>query len=72
MDSALNPLSSTRDRLSTRIAETEMQLLDSEMLAKSTSKRQDSSEETDKQQAKKIAQLEAEITRIVQRLSKLD
>ena len=49
-----------------------MQLLDSEMLSKATSKRQDSSEETEKQQAKKIEQLEIEISRIVQRLSKLD
>ena len=67
-DSALNPLSDTKYRLSTWLAETEMQFLDSEMRAKSTSKRQDNCEEIEKQQAKRIVQLEAEVTRIVQRL----
>ena len=72
MDTALNPLSSTRDRLSTRITETEMQVLDSETVAKTCSRRQDSSDETDKRQENKLARLETEISRLTQRLNKYE
>ena len=72
MDTALNPLSSTRDRLSTRIVETELQVLDSEMLAKTCSRRQDSSDKTDKRQDKKLDRLKTEISRLTQRLNKYE
>ena len=72
MDAAMNPLSNTRDRLSTRIAETELQVLDSEMLAKTCSKRQDNSDEVDKNQDKRIAGLETKISRLTQQLNKYE
>ena len=72
MDAAMNPLSNTRDRLSTRIAETELQVLDSEMLAKTCSRRQDSSDEVDKRQDNRIAGLETKISRLTQRLNKYE
>ena len=68
----MNPLANTRDRLSTRIAETELQVLDSEMLAKTCSRRQDSSDEIDKRQDNRLARLETEISRLTQRLNKYE
>ena len=72
MDYAMNPLANTKDRLSTRIAETELQVLDSEMLAKTCSRRQDSSDEIDKKQDNRLARLETEISRLTQRLNKYE